>query len=184
MSVDSFIRRNAVMSNTIVEKMEKHVQETRRSLAVDNNDAVKPGQPFAFTEASTPGDAVWQGDLLVKIDSPKMENGTFVGFVKAEQKDKESLTEFNARLTKLVLGETQGARHILRSTEGVTVYHPVTWNEESLVGPILVLDKDGNGATIDHPVHGSVTIPAGFTVALRYQREWDKYQAQQRRARD
>jgi hypothetical protein len=173
------------MSNTIIEKMEKHVKAQREALKVDNNDAVKPGQPVSFTEASTPGDAYWQGDLLI-IDRNDlaMENGTFPGFSEATRKKDESEGAFNMRLTKLVLGETQGARHTLRSTEGVKVFHPENWNDESLVGPILVLDKNGNGATIDHPVHGSVSIPAGFTVALTYQREWDKYQAQQRRARD
>ncbi len=173
------------MSTTIIEKLENHVKAQREALKVDNNDAVKPGQPVSFTEASTPGDSYWQGDLLVTDRNDlKMTNGTFPGFVKATPKKDESEAAFQARLSKLVLGETQGARHTLRSTEGVTVFHPEKWNEESLVGPILVLDKNGNGATIDHPVHGSVTIPAGFTIGLRYQREWDKYQAQQRRARD
>ena len=173
------------MSNGIIEKLESHVKAQREALKVDNNDSVKPGQPVSFTEASTPGDSYWQGDLLV-IDrcDLKMTNDTFPGFAKATPKKDESQVDFNARLTKLVLGETQGARHTLRSIEGVTVYHPENWTEESLVGPILVLDKNGNGATIDHPVHGSITIPAGFTVGLRYQREWDKFQAQQRRARD
>jgi hypothetical protein len=65
----------------------------------------------------------------------------------------------------------------------VTLFYPPNWPaaDESLAGPAFVLSKQ---RTVTHPVHGEVTIPAGFTVLCRFQREWDAEQRRERRNAD
>jgi hypothetical protein len=76
----------------------------------------------------------------------------------------------------------EGSRHILRHADGVELFRPSDWgSEDSLVGPIIRLGKEN---VIDHPRHGNVTIPAGFSVSCTYQREYDEEQKRERRARD
>ncbi len=78
-------------------------------------------------------------------------------------------------------GRRKGSKHCLDSLAGVKIYRPSDWSEESLAGPCLVLSAE---RVIMHPVHGAVTIPAGLIVGCRYQREWDREVARERRARD
>jgi hypothetical protein len=82
---------------------------------------------------------------------------------------------------QLVHGSNVGSMHCLDSMDGVKMYAPNDWNEESLQGPYLILSKE---RTITHPKHGDVTIPAGFSVQCTYQREYDKEQQRERRTRD
>ena len=84
---------------------------------------------------------------------------------------------------QLVPGNTQGAKHCLASLSGVKLYRPTAWgpNYDGLHGPALELSKP---ATITHPTHGDVTIPAGSTVLCHYQREWDQEQKRERRNAD
>jgi hypothetical protein len=152
------------MLATTIERIEQHAQR----IAAGENETVSPGKPARFTEASTPHDGIWQGDLGLEI--VKSVPDGYIRVTKPKVADKQ-----------LVPGTTQGARHCLDSLRGVTIYRPAEWSEESLDGPCLVLSAE---RTILHPTHGSVTIPAGFTVKCRYQREWDKEQAAARRTRD
>jgi len=141
-----------------------HIQSHAERIAA-GQESVKPGMPLAFTTACSPGDAIRQGDLyLVVVDKVPS------GYVKATRPSKQ-----------LVPGNTEGAKHCLDATAGVKVYLPEKWDAESLEGPCLVTTKERK---VLHPVHGPVTIPAGMTVQCRYQREWDKELAKQRRARD
>jgi hypothetical protein len=147
-----------------IEKLQRHASR----IANGNHERVKPGMPFVVTEAASVGDGVWQGDLGLEIVAAVPDGYRLVA----------KLTDADRQL---VPGSTQGARHCLDSLEGVKLYRPRQWNEESLAGPCFVLAKQ---RTVEHPTHGVVTIPAGFTVQCRYQREWDREQQKERRARD
>lgn len=152
------------MTATAIDRVQKHA----RNISNGEHETVKPGQPFHVTEAASVGDGVWQGDLGLEIVANVPDE--YVRIKKPAASDKQ-----------LVPGNTQGAKHCLDSLRGVTIFRPTDWSEESIAGPCLVLTQD---RTILHPTHGAVTIPAGFTVLCRYQREWDKEQAKELRARD
>lgn len=147
-----------------VEKIQAHAE----SIADGTHESIHPGMAFRFSEASTSGDGVWQGDLGIEIVSEVPKEYVRVAKTKAIDR-------------KLVPGATEGSRHELDSLKGVKIYRPETWNEESLQGPCLVFTQE---RVITHPKHGHVTIPDGFTVLLRYQREFDKELQQERRTRD
>lgn len=127
---------------------------------------VYPGMAIRFTEASTVNDRIWQGDLALTITDSIPE-----GYKKVSK----------GFTGQLVHGNNQGAKHCLKTLDGVDVYIHDSWNQESLDGPCLVVNKE---CTIIHPVHGHVTIPAGFIVNCSYQRELDTELARERRARD
>lgn len=148
--------------SSVFTEIKEHAQRI-----INGQERVKPGMPLAFTEASTPDDAIWQGDLCIVISPLKKAPK---GFVKQD--------EINLQL---VPGNTEGSKHCLESSNGVEVYLPEVWNDESQVGPFIMVKET---CRILHPVHGTVTIPAGFNVECYYQREWDKEQARERRARD
>lgn len=159
------------MSVEVMERMESKVKRMK-----EGKDDVRPGQPASFTEASSPGDFGWQGDLKI--------------IVLATNGEKVSVTPTSpyaivARPKKvdmqLVPGNTTGAKHCLDSLKGVKILRPMNWSEESTEGPILILKQT---RTILHPTHGPVTIPAGFTVRLIYQREFDRELRKARRAID
>lgn len=144
--------------------------ERMNAIVAGSDPQVKPGQPERFTTAAVAGDAIRQGDLYIMvIDSmPK-------GYAKiANQK-------FTEQHRQLVPGNTQGAKHCLDSLEGVQMWHPNNYGEESLNGPCLKLSQE---RIIQHPTHGSVTIPAGMMVQCFYQREYDAEQQRARRAAD
>jgi hypothetical protein len=151
------------------------------SIADGSHDTVRPGMDMAFSEASTDGDMIWQGDLGIGITS----GGVPEGYVKVD------------KITNLCLvpgqDQTIGSKHCLESAAGVEMWVPTTpsagfrkdeevWNEESLDGPYL---RISNGIKITHPVHGDVSVPSCFKeVQIVYQREWDAEQARERRAAD
>jgi hypothetical protein len=146
----------------VIEQIEQHCQRI-----ADGSERVYPGMPMRFTEACVPGDCIWQGDLgLVISDSKKPPNG----YVKPEKPS-----------VQLVPGNTVGSKHCLDTLDGVEMYVPKKWNEETLDGPFLVIEKEVN---VLHPTHGTVTIPAGFNVQCYYQREYDRELERERRARD
>lgn len=159
-------------SSTAVLEAKTAVQEVvayAQKIAKGEHESVRPGDPYTFSEASVPGDMVWQGDLGIGLVSESPPDG----YVKKDRP-----------LKCLVPGkdETIGSKHCLESLEGVEMWLPKEWDEASLNGPYLRLT---NGAKITHPVHGDVTIPACFnSVQIVYQREWDQEQARERRARD
>lgn len=134
----------------------------------DHLETVSPGQAASFTTACVQGDCIDQGDLrLVVVDEvPAGWNELF------QQK---------TEIRQLVPGNTRGAKHCLDSLEGVRLFHPKEWNEESLWGPCFTVYEE---RVVLHPVHGAVTIPPGLTILCRYQREYDKELAKERRARD
>lgn len=149
---------------SVIQQIEKHAEAIRNG----EHDRIGPGVPVAMSNALVAGEGVAQGDLNIIV-----ADGVPSGYVRVKrpgQQDKQ-----------LVPGNTVGAKHCLDSLDGVALYRPEQWTEESLVGPCLVLTKE---RTILHPTHGAVTIPAGMTVTCYYQREYDAEQARERRARD
>lgn len=153
---------------TEIEKIQRHAKR----IANGKDPKVRPGMPFRFTEACTVNDCCWQGDLGIVIagDADSHPPAGYLMVVSRTELDRQ-----------LVPGNTQGAKHCLDSLNGVTLYRPQQWTEESLEGPFLQFTEE---RTILHPTHGPVTIPAGFSVQCHYQREWDRELAKERRARD
>jgi len=151
-------------TDAIVEKMQNHLE------------TVCPGLPFTFSEASTEGDRVWQGDLGLTIAALKVPDG----YVKIDPAQDRAN---NIDTKKLVPGFNPGSMHCLESLDGVEVYRKPDWNtnEDNLMGPFLVFNKTG---VIEHPKHGNVTVPAGFSVICTYQREYDAEQQRIRRNAD
>lgn len=147
-----------------IEKIQSHAKH----IAEGKHEQVKPGMPFRLTEASSVGDAVWQGDLCLEVVSGVPEGYTVCS--------KPSV--------QLVPGTTQGSKHCLDSLTSVTVYYPANWPksaEETLRGPCF---KTKNEVTVLHPTHGAIIIPKGFTILCSYQREWDQELRKQRRNQD
>lgn len=66
--------------------------------------------------------------------------------------------------TQLAPGDTQGSRHCLADTGGVTAYS--VRDATPLDGPVLDAPR---GMTVTHPEHGDVTLPPGV-YAVVYQR--------------
>ena len=128
-------------------------------------ETIEPGQPVTLTAAACPSDAIRQGDLYLIVVDKVPE-----GYKKARKPS-----------CQLVPGNTQGSKHCLDSLAGVEMYLPQEWSEESLDGPCFILSKE---RMVLHPTHGTVTIASGHIVLCRYQREWDKEQAKERRNRD
>jgi hypothetical protein len=148
------------MMTSTIGRIEQH--------AASCDERVSPGMPAAFTKACQPGDGIWQGDLGLEVVA-----GVPQGYIKIE-----SPTEADRQL---VPGASAGSKHCLDSVRGVTLYRPSDWSEESLQGPCFVLTRTRK---VLHPTHGAVTIPAGFTILCRYQREWDKEEKRARRSCD
>ena len=151
-----------MMSEThAIERVQRH-----------QNTKIGPGEPFRFSEASTVGDAVAQGDLYIQIVESVPD-----GF--------DHQTQSKDIDRQLVPGNTVGSKHCLESLATVDLYWPAGWSHsptyEGLQGPALVCKED---TSILHPTHGTVTIPAGFTVVTGYQRVFDEEQKRERRAAD
>lgn len=146
-----------------IELIERHA----RNIA-EGRERVKPGMPYRISEATCVGEGVWQGDLGIEIVASVPNGHVLI----------ERPTDVDRQL---VPGNTVGSRHCLASLSGVKLYRRADWSAESLVGPCIVCESE---TTITHPTHGAVTIPAGFTVALRYQRVWEAEQRKARRAAD
>ena len=158
------------MSKTaVLSRIEKRVEEIRGGTHV-----VQPGSPLAFSEASTPGDCIAQGDLYICVIDEK-----------EIPKDYEEI-KYTVRDLQLVPDNTEGARHCLENFDGVRVFRPKKWDGEDLRGPILLTTQEKkiihrnnvNGG------HGSVSLPAGFCFETRYQPNWNAEEKKERRARD
>jgi hypothetical protein len=156
--------------------------EVVASVRKGNHESIRMGEPFRFTEACNAswdgGDAVWQGDMSIKLVDRTVPDGY-------KPATKDQLTKMIQSGLGLVPGNdsTEGSRHCLNSLDGVKVYLPSTYEDEgNLLGPILHLT---NGCEIKHPTHGNVIVPDCFdAVAIGYQREYDLEQKMERRARD
>jgi len=161
------------------------VQELTKAVADVRNgshESIRMGELFRFTEACNAswdgGDAVQQGDMVIKLVDRTIPNGY-------ELASEEQLAKLVNRGLSLVPGSdnTEGSRHCLDSLDGVTVYLPRTYEDEgNLLGPLLHITRE---VKIPHPTHGDVIIPDCFdAVAIGYQREYDLELRMERRAKD
>jgi len=151
---------------TEIEMIEQHAENIRNGL----DEKVKPGMDAYFTEACVEGEGIWQGDLLLVIAGDTLGEGF----------GKNHAQEDNHQL---VPGETVGSRHCLENLDGIEVFYPKEWNEDSLIGPYFTVAK-GTTAIVTHPTHGNVHIPGGFNIQCYYQKEQDREQEKVRRALD
>lgn len=159
------------MALSTIEKIQKRVAK----IASGKDLKVKPGQVERFSEAVVDGDLIRQGDLYLIV----AERGNRFSWEKFLVDN--GYTKARKPSAQLVPGNTEGAKHCLDSLNGVEVWLPRDWNEESLQGPFLRCKQE---RTVQHPVHGAVIIPAGMSILCAYQREFDKEQAKSHRARD
>lgn len=139
-------------TTTAIEAIERHAKK-----CAGGKYKVKPGDPYTFSAAAEPGDGVAQGDCNIVL-----RDKVPAGYKKAAKP-----------FVQLVPGNTEGARHCLDGLTGVEMYLPPNWPacaETELLGPVLVLTEE---RTILHPKHGNVTCPAGSTVEITYQPDYD-----------
>lgn len=110
---------------------------------------MKPDAVFHAT--MTVGDYHRQGDVYVQKISPP---------------DRTSLSEISVRV-QIAPGTTQGSRHCIT---GTTLRHVRMYEKSdatALDGPII---EAFNPVEIDHPEHGSLTVPPGW-YAITFQRQ-------------
>lgn len=124
---------------------------------IDNGEKIDAAQPQRFPEAASAGEYFRQGDVyIVKLDAIP----TGAKAVKAE--------------AQLAPGESQGARHVLDSLEGVRMFRRD--DPSGLIGPVLLVEEV---RTVTHPEHGHVVLPPGC-YEVRFQRELDAELREQR----
>jgi hypothetical protein len=150
---------------TTIEQMELRIAKIRSN----KDPKVKPGKPERFTEAACVGDCIRQGDLYLVIGNKVQKKG-FVLIENPGEKHKQ-----------LVPGNTQGSKHCLDSLNGVAIYRPEKFDNESTIGPVLVLSQE---RVVQHPTHGHVTLCADTIVECHFQREFDLEQKREKRVRD
>ena len=110
-----------------------------------------------FGAGNAPGDCLPQGDVYLT-----MLAGVPRGAKKIEAR------------AKIAEGDTQGARHILDSLAGVTMYD--IKDKGNLDGPIMVLAEE---RTLTHPEHRHVRLAPGC-YGVHYQRNLDAEEREQR----
>lgn len=120
--------------------------------------AVAKRKTQRFPEAASPGDAVRQGDVYIRMLSRVPKGAVAISTCP----------------TQLADGTTQGSRHCLDSTDGVTAFARARPTEYD--GPILRLDRE---RTLTHPEHGDWVLPPGV-YAIGYQRTIDSEERIQR----
>jgi len=124
-------------------------------------EEIKSNAPQRFPEAASIGDSHRQGDIyLTLLDGVP---------------DGAKKVPFRAQLAD---GETQGSRHCLASSAGVTMY--TRKNPTNLEGPVFVLATEN---VVEHPEHGHVILPAnvgGTCYGITYQRNLDAMEREQR----
>ena len=125
---------------------------------VQSSEVIISDETQRFPEAACDGDGMRQGDVYIW---------------------KRDKLPANASAAKCVLqlapGTTKGSRHILDSSEGVSMF--AVDDADALQGPWLKLDCE---RTATHPEHGDIVLPAGC-YEITYQRA---YADELRRVRD
>jgi hypothetical protein len=125
----------------------KNAVEVLEKIETEAKKRAKP-DPVHYGSMAV-GDKHWQGDVaIVKLDKvPKNSKST-------------------PTVAQLAPGNTQGSRHILASTDGVTMY--VKPDATPLDGPIVEAKKP---IEITHPEHGHVHLQPGV-YQIGYQRQY------------
>lgn len=132
-----------------------------RTILMEKQNTISPGQPFRLTSAHTVGDGVWQGDLGLEIIKSVPKG--YIEIKNLQPKDRQLVPEAGA-----------GSHHRLRSLDGVRIFLPPDFAKDDmdLRGPVIVLSKPN---AIDHEPghdkpHGTVMIEDSMTIGCRYQR--------------
>ena len=135
---------------------------------------VQPGQDVRISDAASDYDSVRQGDLYIVVLGKPLEN--------VEMELIEPRLDQNHH--QLVPGNNVGAKHCLRGEDlvGLKMYRPKVWNDDIFIGPYIM--HPSKDIVIEHLTHGNVTVPAGMGVHCVYQREFDRVQQIEQRARD
>lgn len=159
MSVATIDRASAEVVDRIIAQCDDGYQGDRK---------MQPGEPHYMTGAESVGDTVCQGDFWIVVAEKVPETGFAL----------------NNKTVQLVPGNTEGSKHCLNKVgeEAVDVYVPEIWDDDSLTGPYLVVKSDG--VVVEHPKHGDVHLWKDTVYRCVYQREYDKEQKRERRARD
>lgn len=128
------------MNSVIQKPAAKLYQEVLQSA-----ETIKSGAEIVFPRAASPGDYMRQGDVYITLLDKLPNSAVLVG------KPSPQVAE----------GNTQGARHIMNSLDGVKVFKK---SDASVIdGPIL--DFRGISSTetrtLTHPQHGDVVMPCG-----------------------
>lgn len=152
------------MKSTTIDR----ITDTVSRIVNGTHESLRSGMPFRIPDAWCAGDCGAQGDLIfVIVDSVPS------GYVRVERP-----TEADKQL---VHGNTQGSRHCIDSLDGVELYRPANWSEDSLDGPVVHVTED---RVVTHPTHGQWTIPSGRTIKFEYPRVWDAEERKSRRNAD
>lgn len=149
---------------TVAKERETMTAEQVIESQASHLESIEQGKPERLSEAMTEGDFFAQGDLYMRPLN-ELPSG---------------YKEVNGPV-QLVQGSTIGARHCLSTLEGVQLWHPQNWGEESLLGPVFKASCD---VEVEHPTHGNVTVPAGMMIQVGYQKNLDEMEMRERRARD
>lgn len=162
------------MSTTELQGFDK-IQEQSTAIKEGSGGRLAPGQPTAFSEASTINDTIPQGDLYLAIRGTPTEEAEI-------PEDFELRLLENTSEVQLVPGNTVGSKHVASGAD-FELWAAKDWPKdlETTQGPYLVAHSP---VEVKHPTHGNVTIPAGFTVECFYQREWEAEQRRERRNAD
>jgi len=125
------------------------IKETLEKLQEQAKARAKP-EPVRYGTMAT-GDCHRQGDVY------------FVCLAVLPEGCKK--TEARAQLAP---GDTQGSRHIIRKPDMAALRFHVKSQPTPLDGPVILAGAEW---TVDHPEHGSVTLPAGI-YGVTYQRQY------------
>ena len=160
------VGNTATIEKTPVEMINEYAAAIRSG----THDTIRPGMPQRFSDAATVGDAIVQGDLVIEIVGiPGDTVDAPAGYEEIVSNEERS------QCAQLVPGNTSGSKHCLENTGAKKIkmwrHKDFVKNaEETMCGPMIKAVSD---FTILHPVHGSVTVPKGFTVLVSYQREYE-----------
>lgn len=143
--------------------IESTVQEQASHL-----ESIEHGKPERLSNAMTVNEYFPQGDV-------------YFGPVEKVPSSYERVGNPSKEDQQLVPGNTIGSRHCLDSLDGVELYHPKEWSEESLLGPVIVFNKE---RTVLHPTHGNITVPEGMTIQFAYQRNYNQQLKAEQKAID
>jgi len=144
--------QETVTAEQVIERQTSHLE------------TIEQGKPERLSPAMTENDFFAQGDLYMRPLKQLPE-----GYKAVEGPE------------QLVKGNSIGSRHCLSTLEGVKLWHPVNWSDESLIGPVFQASCD---VDVVHPTHGNVTVPTGMMIQVGYQKNLDELEMRERRARD
>lgn len=125
-------------------------------------ERIKNDQPQHFPEAASIGDAVRQGDIYIQLIDPASVE-TFGGLFTPVPEDQL------ASNLQLAPGNTKGSRHVIASTDGLSMWQPIK-TDEAVLRYVCAkhgtkLPKNLAGARISEHWHERREIEASLMLA-------------------